>query len=773
MNRLWLFWAGLLICSVASAQSYRAIRLLKKGEFTEAISLAESKKSLEKNPIKYHRFLARANALIGNDIRAEKEYLKALEYVDGKTNKLVLSDFDILDELALLYVRTGNWQKAQDLIDRSRESRVRKWRKNDPTNYRPFLPQGLLYHAQGQNDSAKYYLKTFAKNLRNSNYTNFLDVDQYADVYQILAEISLEENDYSSALNYAKKSKRLQKHFWTKRQVGKNYPDRIRALNTLTSVHLRQNNLRKAKKRNALVLKYMEKHLIGQDLIRAKVLLNQAEIAHRSKNEKQAGVLLQEVMASQLHYVETTFVYLSEYEKENSYHEFHATNDRITSLAAAILAETDDSNDLAGSLLNFVINTKALILSESNKLITHTEDDSLRQQLDEWKELKSQWVFLTTSKRKANLEVRDEVQERIVRLEKNIVSNLELAPRADWTQISAHLNPDEMALEFVQVSGAENENTLLCFLIDSSGEAPVWQSLELPVSADKLANFYVNAIKYQVADSVSYDAIWGQLPIPDHIKKVYVSPSGALHQINFNTLHDSNNEPLVDRYEIINLSNTKTLINKNHQSQTLTKAVLIGKTEFGTEIPELPGVEKELTDIERLLARNQVNTEVYLDESNLISTFRDLSDFEILHIASHGYWSDSNRLPMLGSGLILETPNQETDGRFSAYEASLLHLDQTDLVVLSACGSGLGAINTGEGVYGLQRAFEVAGVSNIIMSLWEIDDAFTSFFMTTFYENLLESKNVAQAFQETLKEARRKNPDPRLWGAFKMLAFYQ
>ena len=87
---------------IALCQTGKMMRLLKKGKFQEAIDYTIEKVDKTKNPIRYHQGLARAYALIGNDIRAEKEFKKALIHVDKKSKKEIrLRDFDVMDELAL------------------------------------------------------------------------------------------------------------------------------------------------------------------------------------------------------------------------------------------------------------------------------------------------------------------------------------------------------------------------------------------------------------------------------------------------------------------------------------------------------------------------------------------------------------------------------------------------------------------------------------------------------------------------------------------------
>ena len=171
----------------------------------------------------------------------------------------------------------------------------------------------------------------------------------------------------------------------------------------------------------------------------------------------------------------------------------------------------------------------------------------------------------------------------------------------------------------------------------------------------------------------------------------------------------------------------------------------------------------------------------------------------ILHIATHGfafpdeiksemkhYDNDQKSTyrisddPLVRSGLMLSGSNTSwvdnpqkmieysgDDGILTAAEVANLNLSKTKLVVLSACETGLGKIEGAEGTFGLKRAFKLAGVEQIIVSLWSVPDEETMELMTLFYSDLLKTQNPVISFEKAQKEMRNKYPlDPFKWAGF-------
>jgi tetratricopeptide (TPR) repeat protein/CHAT domain-containing protein len=314
--------------------------------------------------------------------------------------------------------------------------------------------------------------------------------------------------------------------------------------------------------------------------------------------------------------------------------------------------------------------------------------------------------------------------------------------------------------------------------------------------------------------------------------KVHFSAAGILHQLAIENLSSNDSTTLGDRYQMYRLSSTKELALQKPESKTQSVALYGGikyDLELNQMISEsekykqkdsfyalrgiaqdstlrkgwqfLPGTLTEANEISEILKENQYLVGEFLGETGSEESFKALSSkgTGIIHIATHGFFlpveqskrnlfiqmrfdGQSENIgyvdPMLRSGLLLaggnrawqgeSIPDTIEDGILTAKEISHVDLRETDLVVLSACETGLGDVSS-EGVFGLQRAFKQAGAQTIIMSLWNVKDEATQYLMTNFYSYLMKGASKREAFTQARNKCREQYQDPASWAAFIML----
>lgn len=323
------------------------------------------------------------------------------------------------------------------------------------------------------------------------------------------------------------------------------------------------------------------------------------------------------------------------------------------------------------------------------------------------------------------------------------------------------------------------------------------------------------------------------LPYMNGVKKVYYSPTGYLSNINFEVLRNEAGVMLNERYTMCRVSSTANISEvKTSERATYLSSALYGNIKYdesmdamaeassaydeysGTDIePKLalrsenergkwgpiPATKKEIEYIRRLLVEKGVTVTVFdsiaANEESFKSLHRRSPD--ILHLATHGFVIDTPQKAegnkfvattniysqkdsyLMWAGLMLAGGNNIWQGKFNltnvedgiltADEISKLDLSNTKLVVLSACETARGKVDPVDGVYGLQRAFKLAGVQTIVMSLWKVQDDATAILMTQFYKYLTDGVERHQALWNAMMDVRKKYKDPYYWAGFVML----
>jgi CHAT domain-containing protein len=309
----------------------------------------------------------------------------------------------------------------------------------------------------------------------------------------------------------------------------------------------------------------------------------------------------------------------------------------------------------------------------------------------------------------------------------------------------------------------------------------------------------------KIPDAVSYGVFWQ--PIVDEIGQVstvFLSADGIYNQINLEAIATPDGRYVIDNSNIVLVSNTKDIYLRNTKKRVPGKdntASMFGNPTFymtasaDSKVSALPGTEKEISQLQFMLKQKGWITSEYVEKFAAEEKVKEMNSPKIFHIATHGFSRPSTQIslekemegnealltqnPLMRTGLLLRGAGDLLDktdynynmenGILTAYEAMSLNLDKTDLVVLSACETGLGDLEAGEGVYGLQRAFLVAGAKVLIMSMFKVDDDATQKLMLKFYQKWLNSNNLRQSFIDAKKELRVEYPEPIFWGAFMMI----
>tara|TARA_B110000037_G_scaffold102901_1_gene119929 strand:- start:32975 stop:37651 length:4677 start_codon:yes stop_codon:yes gene_type:complete len=401
-----------------------------------------------------------------------------------------------------------------------------------------------------------------------------------------------------------------------------------------------------------------------------------------------------------------------------------------------------------------------------------------------------------------------------------------------WKSIQDKLRPGETVIEQIRFRYFDTELTdsvIYANLLVSKSTKRQPKLVVLPNGNDlegKFFKHYRDMVKYKGKDRYSYPNFWASIDavVPDG-NKVFLSPAGIFSQLNVEVLQDDNEVFMIDKNEFYTISNSKDIFHnrvrikedlvemnkhKHHkdvEGDNIFKStiILFGNPDFKkghdgsnvkaiagrqSSVDPLLGAEKEVTDLEAFMKANHWDTQLYIGADATEDEVKEMESPTVFHLATHGFFIDEDpgahhsshesNNPLMKAGLMftgaasliteqnLYNLNKQ-EGILTAYEAMNLHLDNTELVVLSSCETGLGEIKAGEVVLGLQRAFLVAGANNVIMSLFKVNDQATQELMNTFYEEWIKTGDKRKSFIKAKNHIRSKYDEPINWGSFIMI----
>lgn len=411
------------------------------------------------------------------------------------------------------------------------------------------------------------------------------------------------------------------------------------------------------------------------------------------------------------------------------------------------------------------------------------------------------------------------LQEQTLKIERDLsqefVSLKSLSKKLDITSkdVVRNIGSKSLAIDFVRYWDADTIK-YGAFVFSSRMTSPVLIDLFTEKYLQQEAFLSDNKVNYNFfkdKTKENFRMVWGKLTsYMNNYTNVYFSADGLLNKLAIEYLCDENKIPVSERYNlhrVFHLADIKSSSDignnyailgvHNHDNPTIQDKELAIR---GGEWINLDNVIPEVSSINTMLSSSTKGTvSVYaVDDSVRESFVKSLNEkpITLLHVATHAFFYNHDDLnnavmkhqidaPMAEralkadntslSGLVLRNGNkyrkmvdlpEKEDDILTSEEIENMSFPNLKLTVLSACQTGLGDID-GEGVWGLQRAFRIAGTQSLICTLDYVDDFWTQRFMKEFYEGLAQGQTIYKSFYDARNSIYKENmSNPKIWAKF-------
>lgn len=395
-----------------------------------------------------------------------------------------------------------------------------------------------------------------------------------------------------------------------------------------------------------------------------------------------------------------------------------------------------------------------------------------------------------------------QVREAAFDLERRLARKLGGTPRArvEWSQVKQALRPGQVAIEvlrFFYTTGRKRSDiyNYAALVLRPEWDAPKYVFLGDDTEVEKIqGDRYWQYARNTIADDAATRfELWNAIEnaMGRGVERIFIAPDGILNNWSFAIVPDSRGMPLITSYDVRTVSTTRDLVDGVAPAKGGRSAVVLGNPAFGPPSPgegphgwkALSGSGAEADAIAGMLRQHgwQVEPlrEAQANKDALLSALHTRPT--VLHLATHGFFRAATGesaggimaqrmdAAMLQSGIVLAGANLadgESRGVLTALEVSALDLRGAELVVLSACETGVGDTLIGNEVFGLRRAFQLAGANGLLMSMWRVPSDDTTMLMKRFYAELLDGRDQYAALRTAQEEVRRSHPAPYFWGGF-------
>ncbi|HIP26682.1 MAG TPA: tetratricopeptide repeat protein [Flavobacteriaceae bacterium] len=421
-------------------------------------------------------------------------------------------------------------------------------------------------------------------------------------------------------------------------------------------------------------------------------------------------------------------------------------------------------------------------------------------------------IALSNAKEENKEEIQNQIHNLEVNLSKNNTKFQELLDlkEVNTAQIANSLTPHQLYIDFARA----NDNYYI-FTLDHNDSISFQQIDENESKIiDKNIAFYRENMKHMAKKvEKSKDVYFSQkdknlsktkaqfylsklydILIQKYLKELIknkkhliISPDGALNHLPFEALYDKQ-QYLVENYQINYISSGKEFVRqtKIRNKKPKREMILFANADFDAKVkayksrdklkkmfgdPNKIKIETSFSNLGRKeiesIKKYYPDALVFEDTNASITNLMSVQSSKILHLSTHGIYLDDTNIqnPMRKSFLVFAGGNKnQKASHISALKLSTLDLKDTELVVLSACQSGLGDIHKAEGVVGLPKALLQAGAKNVLMSLWTVSNVKTALLMDYFYANISKKQSYSQALQNA--KIKMIKMHPYYWSAF-------
>ena len=743
----------------------------------------------------------------GNFTEAENNFDQALQILKNKDRANSLSYAIALNNKALLYNEIGQFEEAKRTIQQAISIAAGELRSKGRDNTSFTINKGLIHYTAGEYPTAEKIFRDVIELKKKRLAENQEDVGNVKNYLAATLMATGNTAEVPELLNDALEI--------FEKKHSKEYPAYVKTKHNLGRYHLLSGNFDRAET-TLMQVNQTYSSFFGEnhpDFLSS--LEDLAVVAWKQGNRSTAKTRFDQVLTSQLDLVEKYFGAMSEYEKGQYWAKVRPS---ILKYYAYAVENGNSDPQLLSEMYNIHLKTKGILLSASSKVreqILTSGNEELKKTYAEWVEAKENLLlYYSYSKSQlAELEIDvNAVEAKANQLEKELnrmstaFAESNKLPTTTLSDVKSKLGSGDVAVEIIgypvfDKSFTDQKN--YAFLIASSaGVHPELVVIENGQDLDtKYAKAYLNMVKLKAADRITYNKFWQ--PVDEKLagkKNVHLSLDGIYFQVNVGALQRPDGSFVSDAFALHLYSSTRDLVKPKQTGFASKKATFFGYPDYGTKglLTTLPGTKTEIDAVSKITRAKGFAINTYMQKEASEENFKKMSSPSLLHIATHGFFlpesqasgekvfgvdvSEAKDNPLLRSGLMLANAestmeeatqgtevNTTNNGVLTAYEVITLDLKDTDLVVLSACETGLGEIKSGEGVYGLQRAFQVAGAEAVVMSLWKVSDDATQKLMTSFYQNWMNGKPKEEAFFAAQKSLRSIYPEPYYWGAFVML----